>query len=460
MATRKKTRPRADLGTVQQLPSGRWRAYYRLDGERFNAPHTFETERAGKDWLMTERADRLRGTWRDPRAGKTNTAKYLADWLAAKVELSASSRTSYATATDRWIVPRLEADGKLIELGALDLDQLTPAVVRRWVAIVNAATREAATRRYTYTPKGHPARLWGRDRGHSVADTGRIPPAVMAEWRRAGSPKPSPRLRESAEGVELGRATAARAYQVLRAAMTDAAADGLIHENPCRVKGAATTKPKERGTCTPDEISKLAAAMPAHLSAAVIVAAWSGLRAGELFGLARRHVNTEAGTLTVERSLSKQDVNGRTKTRASVRTVDLPRFVMDQLAEHMKRYTGHTPAALVFSNTAGQPVDSGNLSRTFRRARESIGRPELHWHDLRHTGATLAYAHGASVRVVQDRLGHSTSRAAMIYAHAADDAGRLLAERLDAAYGGAVATVTPIRGDATRRERRSVEPAY
>jgi integrase len=63
-----------------------------------------------------------------------------------------------------------------------------------------------------------------------------------------------------------------------------------------------------------------------------------------------------------------------------------------------------------------------------------IGRDDLHWHDLRHTGATLAYRAGASVPEVQARLGHTTMRAAQIYAHAADDSDRVLADRLDAMY--------------------------
>jgi len=74
-----------------------------------------------------------------------------------------------------------------------------------------------------------------------------------------------------------------------------------------------------------------------------------------------------------------------------------------------------------------------------------IGRPELHWHDLRHTGATLAYRAGATVKDVQRRLGHATTRAAMIYAHAADDSDQLIAQRLDDAYGRSDENVFSLR---------------
>ena len=71
------------------------------------------------------------------------------------------------------------------------------------------------------------------------------------------------------------------------------------------------------------------------------------------------------------------------------------------------------------------------LSHVFRRARRAIGRDDLTWHDLRHTGATLAYRAGASVPEVQARLGHTTMRAAAIYAHRTDESDRVVAHRLD-----------------------------
>ena len=116
----------------------------------------------------------------------------------------------------------------------------------------------------------------------------------------------------------------------MHVALADAVRDGLLSANPCSIPGAGITRPKESGTATPTEVTQLAAAMPAHLGAAVIVAAWSGLRFGELFALARRHVDLDAGTVRVERALSRTR-NGTvftpTKTAGSVRTVHLPRFL-------------------------------------------------------------------------------------------------------------------------------------
>jgi len=437
---------RSDLGTIRKLPSGRYQASYRADGERFGAPLTFSSHDEAKGWLAAERADRMRGTWRDPHQGQVNLAEYLRDWLAGR-RLAERTAASYRASLEKWILPELRgSDGKHVELGVLDLTQISPAIIRRWYAIVSDVARQVALQRITYLPKGHPARVWARDNGLAVDPTGKLPQAVLDAWRKAGSPPPERRLRPSAEGIDPGRATAARAYQVLHAGLADAVNDELLPTNPCRIPGAATIRPRERGTVSPPEVVQLAAAMPVHVQAAVYVAAWSGLRYGELFALARRHVDLDAGSLRVERALtSDAGVHGLTKTAGSVRTVNLPSFVVDVLADHMARHTPDSPDALVFSTPGGNPIDSANLTRMFNRARLSIGRPELHWHDLRHTGATLAYRAGATVKDVQRRLGHATTRAAMIYAHAADDSDQLIAQRLDDAYGRSDENVFSLR---------------
>lgn len=437
---------RSDLGTIRKLPSGRFQAFYRFGGERFSAPLTFASHDEAKGWLAAERADRVRGTWRDPHQGQVKLGEYLRDWLAGR-RLADRTAASYRTALDKWILPELlGSDGKKVELGTMNVAQLTPAVIRRWYAIMSEVARQTAQKRVMFVPRGHPARVWARDRGLAVSATGKLPEDILAAWKKAGSPPVVPRTRPSAVGIDPGRATAARAYQVLHAALVDAVNDELIPTNPCRIPGAAMTRPRERGTVSPPEVVQLADVMPAHVRAAVYVAAWSGLRYGELFALARRHVDIGAGTLRVERALtSSADVHGLTKTAGSVRTVNLPGFVIEVLAEHMDNFTGRFPDALLFSSAEGNPIDSANLTRMFSRARRSIGRPELHWHDLRHTGATLAYRAGATVKDVQRRLGHSTTRAAMIYAHAADDSDRLIAERLDEAFGHSADNVVRLR---------------
>ena len=81
------------------------------------------------------------------------------------------------------------------------------------------------------------------------------------------------------------------------------------------------------------------------------------------------------------------------------------------------------------------------LYRVYYPAREAPGRPDLRFHDLRHTGAVLAAATGATLAELMARLDHSTAGAAPRYQHAAEDRDKAIASALSELAAG---TVTPI----------------
>jgi integrase len=83
--------------------------------------------------------------------------------------------------------------------------------------------------------------------------------------------------------------------------------------------------------------------------------------------------------------------------------------------------------------------------------REAAGRPDLRFHDLRHTGATLAAATGATMAELMRRLGHSSPGAAMRYQHAADDRDQAIAGALSEFAGAKVVALRPRRKAATTR---------
>lgn len=428
-------------GTIQQLPSGSWRAFYRHEGRRISAPTTFPTKDTASAWLAGEHADRARGTWRDPEAGRITLAEYAETWLESRPDLAPRTFAHYAATVTRWIIPRIGdgADSRGVELGTMDVADLSPAVIRRWYAAVFSSARESSSARSTAKPSraAHPARAWAQTREMDVPKTGRLSPRIIEAWEEAGKPHPAARA-QLVDGA--GEAATANAYRVLRGILSTAVTDGLLTSNPCQIKGAGTSRTSERGTATPAEVQRLAAHMPRRLSAAVTLAAWSGLRYGELFALSRRHVDLDTGAVRVERALLQlpgQPITfGPTKTAKSRRTVHLPRVVVAALEQHMTEFVPADPDALLFTLESGAPVMTARLSQMFGKARKIIERPDLTWHDLRHTGATLAYRIGASVPDVQKRLGHTTMRAAQIYAHAADDSDRILADRLDALLTG------------------------
>lgn len=436
--TPRQSRTRASrrmFGGIRKLPSGRYQVRY-LDytGRRHTAPQTFPTKRDADAWLATSQADLVRGTWRDPDLGSQTLADYLIDWLASRTDLAPRTVETYQDSARRWLTvdlnrpPRGSKAGRSINIGDMQLRQLTVADIREWHAAathtqaLRAATRasRAATNRRDRWPTAA-VRSWGRQNGWAVSRTGRLSPALVEAWQSAGRPTPPP-IAVAPVAHPKPTAQIAQAYRCLRACLNAAVRDGLIVANPCQVPRAAEVNSAERLPATPAQVAVIADAMPDHLAAAVHVAAFTGLRAGELFALARKHIDLEAGTVRVERALlelrGQPPAFGPPKTEASRRTVHIPPHVLELLAEHLRAFTAAPKAALVFSNHDGTLVRTNQRTLIFARARMAADRSDLRWHDLRHTGATLAAQAGASTRELQHRLGHTTYAAAMRYQHA------------------------------------------
>ena len=109
---------------------------------------------------------------------------------------------------------------------------------------------------------------------------------------------------------------------------------------------------------------------------------------------------------------------------------------------------------MVFVGPQGGRLRRANFRRIWNKARAAVGLPELHFHDLRHTGGTLAAATGASLRELMERLGHSSVRAAMIYQHATKERDGAIARRSGSCARGAARTAKPAgeQGEAQERE--------
>jgi integrase len=84
----------------------------------------------------------------------------------------------------------------------------------------------------------------------------------------------------------------------------------------------------------------------------------------------------------------------------------------------------------VFCNGKGEPLRRGSFRTVWWLAREKAGLPGFHFHDLRHTGNTLAAATGASTRELMARMGHASMRAAVLYQHATGERDAEIAKKL------------------------------
>lgn len=237
----------------------------------------------------------------------------------------------------------------------------------------------------------------------------------------------------------LGRDTptrSAHAYQLLKTIFNTAAGDKMIVENPCQIKGAGKPpKRREVELLTPAELVTVTEAVADHYRVAVPVAAWCGLRFGELIELRRKDVVTDDGktVLKIRRSATRVDgklVIGPPKSDAGIRNVHVPPHVADMLTEHMRLRVGRGPESFIFTTTRGQRLSQTAFTKAFKAALNTVGKEHLRVHDLRHVGAVLAAQAGATTKELMARLGHTTPEMAMRYQHAAADRDAEIAARL------------------------------
>jgi len=214
----------------------------------------------------------------------------------------------------------------------------------------------------------------------------------------------------------------------------------------------------------PGEVSRLADAIDPRYRAVVLLGAYGGLRAGELFGLRVPRLDLPGQRLDIVEQVV--EVSGKLhfgppKTKAGRRSVPLPVVVCDALSEHLRQWPSDD---LVFTAPDGGPVRLASWrSRFFKRAVDAAGVAPLRVHDLRHTAVSLWIAAGASPREIASRAGHTSVSIVL------DRYGRLLPgsetrvndelDRLAATALATVPTVTTIdTEDADEAQRNEAEP--
>jgi integrase len=241
----------------------------------------------------------------------------------------------------------------------------------------------------------------------------------------------------------VGQPTVAGAYRLLRAVLQTAVDDELLRRNPCRIKGADQDNSPERPVATVAEVYAIAGKIRPWYRALVLMAAFTSLRWGELIALRRRDLDLDAGFVTVRSAVVEIDSKldgARPKSLAGVREVGIPDVLVPELREHVRRWSESGSHGRVFKGPNGATPRRSNFNRLWQEAVAAAGiAPEvgLHFHDLRHTGNNLT--RGASLKDVMRRLGHASTRAALIYQHADRESERAIAAGLSETIEAALA---------------------
>lgn len=213
----------------------------------------------------------------------------------------------------------------------------------------------------------------------------------------------------------LAPATVEVVYRYVAAVFAAAVEDRLIAISPCKGVKLPKVEAERVVPMSPEAVGALVAAMPERYRALVVLAAGTGLRQGEAFGLTTRNVDFLRRSLSVEQQLvllpGRPPYLAPPKTAASRRTVPLPDVVLEAVAGHLALFPAAEGQELVFT-----APDGGGIRRN--RFSDGVWVPAVaraglakgtHFHDLRHFYASLLIRHGESVKVVQARLGHASA---------------------------------------------------
>jgi integrase len=357
------------FASIELLPSGRWRVKYTgPDRVRRSAPHTFDNRLTAEAWVVKTRRKIDKDQW-DATDDNPREAVTFGVYAARWLENRQVSGRPIKARTREHYQAILD-DHLLDTFGARQLAAIKPKDVREWYA------------------------------------------ATLAD-------KPTMR---------------SHAYSLLRTIMASAVNDEVIDANPCRIVGAGRSKRVHKiRPASVDELATLTAAMPERLRLMVTLASWCALRFGETVELRRGDIDLSQAVIRVRRAAVRTKgayTITTPKSDAGLRDVAIPPHIIPAIEHHLAKYVDKKRDSLIFPAEHGRHLQPSTLYRHWYKARAEAGRKDLRWHDLRHSGAVLAAATGASLAELMARLGHSTPQAAMRYQHAAKGRDREIAALL------------------------------
>ncbi|NTU80721.1 MAG: site-specific integrase [Chloroflexales bacterium] len=238
--------------------------------------------------------------------------------------------------------------------------------------------------------------------------------------------------------------TVRNAHARLHKAYEVAVRNGYVARNPAAAIELPPVPKPDIQPLTVEQVQILLKAVEDHRWYALYrLAVNLGMREGELFGLTWRAIDFERGTLRIHQQLQRARKGGKqdaprefvlqsTKTKAGERTLRLDEDLLEVLREHQENQAEERAllgekwrdpwGTLVFTTETSGPIHISCLLDHFRQVLEKAGLPDIRFHDLRHTAATLMLADGVPLVTVSKILGHaSPAITAAIYAHALDE---------------------------------------
>jgi integrase len=242
-------------------------------------------------------------------------------------------------------------------------------------------------------------------------------------------------------------------HTILSAALNDAVKWQRIAFNPCQRLTAPRTQKTEMKYISHEQAMQLVEAAKGYrIEHIILVAVSLGLRRGEILGLHWDDIDFAQGSLSVRRTVSyippqdgapHQYLETDPKTATSKRTILLPTFIQEtlkihrsaQLQERLQAGKAWEQHNLVFCSALGKHIKPSSLTDQFKCALEKANLPDMRFHDLRHSAATILLSLGVNIKVIQELLGHANISITLdIYSHVTPNMQRDAMNNLDQCY--------------------------
>lgn len=392
--TRHRAKRTNTVGTIEQLPSGKYRVVYHVStkvpvdkkpkgyktiSKRYRT-HAFDNKTEAERHRAGIEAQLRAGTWKPPATIEAeNFQQYAKLWVQQRTTrkgepLRPKTRSEY----DRYLRQGLAY------FDAYPLNLVTPALVRSWHA---KRTEESGA---------------------------------------------------SSAGVET---------RVLHAILTTAMKDGVIEHNPVPSELLKTRTGIPHRAPTPGELSGIIENLPEKWRMVAYFQAYGGLRLGEFAALQRQDLQQVADNMVIHVSKQAQRVDGKwrigdPKSAEGVRDVTLPNWLTPLVLSHLERFVGPFPKSLIFEpdvNTNGY-VEASVWSHKFGRAVRAAGiTAHIRPYDLRHFYGSALASSGVGVNQLKGALGHATFDSTKAYLEPVHGIGAALADRLQVPGANVVA---------------------
>ena len=245
-------------------------------------------------------------------------------------------------------------------------------------------------------------------------------------------------LRREIYGSGLSNRSVRSCHAICRAALNKAVELGLIPVNPAEGCKLPPKKTREMQVLAREELQRLLIqAKEDGCYELLLLELSTGLRRGELLALHWTDLDWDTGALRINKQVGR--IGGKLtvsqpKTRAAVRTLLLPVPVVEMLAEYRKGV--HSRWMFPSPVKEDLPLDPASVRKKLTAILERADCKHVRFHDLRHTFATSALAHGMDVKTLSAAIGHVSAATTLdIYTHTTGEMQARAAERIDCGLG-------------------------